>query len=324
MARRMVVCKDCQLLKEYKSRGLCNACYNRHLKSGDVKLFQRIQREQRLIAVCTKCNNLSPIMAKGLCKKCYMRLWARRKSGGVSQREYFARIGREREERSFGACVTCGKEKKLQSLGKCKACYAKTVGRIVICSRCGKERKHEGLGLCASCYVGTVTSKRKTKKVICAICGKLKILKAKGLCQACYTKYHKKTWNKKLVICLGCKQEVKHEANGLCMKCYLQSVNGRKYNQARHAKKLGLPATLTNPEWVEILEKYNYTCAYCKEGNKPLHQEHWIPLSRGGGYTAENIVPACQRCNSRKHTMTGDEFLDMLKRESEWKTTSEF
>jgi 5-methylcytosine-specific restriction endonuclease McrA len=250
------------------------------------------------------------IMAKGLCPRCYRRLWSRKKSGGASRQEYFERLAKEKELRSFGVCVTCGKEKK--------ACYKKTIGKIIICKRCGKERKHEGLGLCAPCYVNTVTQKRKTKKVICAICGKLKIFKAKGLCQSCYTKYHKKTWSKKLIICSGCQREAEHEANGLCWRCYFQSVNGRKYNQIKAARRKNLPATLTDAEWIEILEKYNYACAYCKESDKPLHQEHWIPLSRGGGYTAGNIVPSCKRCNSRKHTMTGDEFLEMLKKEKEY------
>jgi 5-methylcytosine-specific restriction endonuclease McrA len=31
-----------------------------------------------------------------------------------------------------------------------------------------------------------------------------------------------------------------------------------------------------------------------------LTQEHVIPVSRGGGTTAENIVPACGKCNSSK------------------------
>ena len=31
-----------------------------------------------------------------------------------------------------------------------------------------------------------------------------------------------------------------------------------------------------------------------------LHQEHFIPLSKGGEYTHNNIIPACKSCNSSK------------------------
>lgn len=87
-----------------------------------------------------------------------------------------------------------------------------------------------------------------------------------------------------------------------------QTRNKMKYRQ----RKNSLPDTLTEDEWQEILEKYHHLCAYCGTGTEPLYEEHWIPVSRGGGRTKENIVPSCHRCNSRKGTMTGDEFLDLL------------
>lgn len=275
------------------------------------------------VGLCLECSQSKPIMAKDLCKQCYSRQWSRKKRGGGSREEYFSRIGHEREERSFGICATCGQEKKLQSLGKCKACYVKTVGRIVICSRCGKERKHEGLGLCAPCYVNTVTQKNKTKKVTCAICQQEKIHKAKGLCEDCYRREHKRVWEKKIVTCANCGDKSKHAANGLCDRCYrnIYDVDTRKHHQ-RKERLNQFPATLTQGEWKGILKKYDYSCAYCKRSDCKLHKEHWIPLSRGGGYTKENIVPACYRCNSRKHTMTGDEFLEFLKKELEWEALS--
>ena len=32
----------------------------------------------------------------------------------------------------------------------------------------------------------------------------------------------------------------------------------------------------------------------------PLEQEHFIPLSKGGGYSMGNIIPACRACNASK------------------------
>jgi 5-methylcytosine-specific restriction endonuclease McrA len=56
---------------------------------------------------------------------------------------------------------------------------------------------------------------------------------------------------------------------------------------------------LTEEEWASIQQAYSYRCAYCGE-HKPLTQDHVIPVSRGGQYTALNIVPACRSCNSSK------------------------
>lgn len=72
----------------------------------------------------------------------------------------------------------------------------------------------------------------------------------------------------------------------------------------RAARKKGLPATLTAEQWLAIQQAYKHCCAYCgkKESKKhPLTQDHVIPLSKGGGTTPDNIVPACGPCNSRKH-----------------------
>lgn len=80
------------------------------------------------------------------------------------------------------------------------------------------------------------------------------------------------------------------------------------YNHRRKAKAKQLPATLTEEQWISIKEKFNNSCAYCgmteeehlKQFGEQLHQEHFIPLSNGGGYTHNNIIPACKSCNSSK------------------------
>lgn len=70
--------------------------------------------------------------------------------------------------------------------------------------------------------------------------------------------------------------------------------------QTRRAKKVGLARTLTTAQWQHILDGFNNTCAYCGAGDKKLQQEHFIPLSTGGEYTHNNIIPACRSCNSSK------------------------
>jgi 5-methylcytosine-specific restriction endonuclease McrA len=72
-----------------------------------------------------------------------------------------------------------------------------------------------------------------------------------------------------------------------------------KYAQIRRAKKKLLPHTLTVNQWEKIKESFNYKCAYCDKGVE-LEQEHFIPLSKGGEYTHNNIIPSCKSCNSSK------------------------
>lgn len=70
-------------------------------------------------------------------------------------------------------------------------------------------------------------------------------------------------------------------------------------NQKRRAVKKELPHTLTIKQWEDIKVLFNNKCAYCGK-ELPLVQEHFIPLSKGGEYTTNNIIPSCQSCNSSK------------------------
>lgn len=51
-----------------------------------------------------------------------------------------------------------------------------------------------------------------------------------------------------------------------------------------------------------IFERDNFTCQYCgaKPGEYGLHVDHVIPLAGGGPSTADNLVTACEPCNSGK------------------------
>jgi len=54
-------------------------------------------------------------------------------------------------------------------------------------------------------------------------------------------------------------------------------------------------------KWLEILDRFNHRCAYCSRLDVKLTMDHVIPVSRGGKHEAENVVPACRSCNSRKN-----------------------
>jgi len=83
----------------------------------------------------------------------------------------------------------------------------------------------------------------------------------------------------------------------------------RVNDQRRRARKANLPNTLTAAEWYYAIDYFHGCCAVCGRQLKNLDKtrrgsaDHWIPLSKGGGTTADNIVPLCSGedgCNNRK------------------------
>lgn len=88
----------------------------------------------------------------------------------------------------------------------------------------------------------------------------------------------------------------------------------RAKSHRRRARVANLPADLTWEEWQEILAEYNFSCAYCGVKSENLQQEHMVPTTQGGGYTKNNIVPACPECNYRKGNRTPEEAGMQIKR----------
>ncbi len=60
---------------------------------------------------------------------------------------------------------------------------------------------------------------------------------------------------------------------------------------------------LTHQEWKEAVIFFSGECAYCgatpKRG-RVLTKDHLVAVSAGGTTTPDNIVPACEHCNSSK------------------------
>ena len=67
---------------------------------------------------------------------------------------------------------------------------------------------------------------------------------------------------------------------------------------------------LTAAEWAAIAAAWG-GCAYCGTQGVPLQRDCVQPLSRGGRYTAGNVVPACGSCNASK---SNDEVTSWLRR----------
>jgi len=84
----------------------------------------------------------------------------------------------------------------------------------------------------------------------------------------------------------------------------------RARRHKREAQKRNLPATFTALDWKHAKRFFAINgvecCAYCGRPIGLWHtlaQDHFIPLSKGGAYTADNIIPACHGfdgCNNSK------------------------
>jgi len=74
-------------------------------------------------------------------------------------------------------------------------------------------------------------------------------------------------------------------------------------SHARRIREAGAPNDLTDRDWAQLLADQNYACAYCGRPFShicPPTRDHVMPLSHGGGLTKNNVLPACQSCNSSK------------------------
>jgi 5-methylcytosine-specific restriction endonuclease McrA len=56
---------------------------------------------------------------------------------------------------------------------------------------------------------------------------------------------------------------------------------------------------LTSAQWAAIVAAWG-GCAYCGKPDDAPQRDCVLPVSRGGRYTLDNVVPACRACNASK------------------------
>lgn len=247
-------------------------------------------------------------------------------------------------------CHSCGKDKKVEefpkSSSKCNACVTgRAKGTIVVCAECKREGKLMARGLCNTCYDRWVKGR---VTVICVDCGETKPHHTHGRCSKCAGKAryaeHKqeilawqRNWRKmnpERTKAIDKAKYQKRKASGeeqarsvLYYQRHPDRVATRRrafhaknptkashYTRSYESKKAKLETTLTDEQWKQKVEDAKGKCYYCGEPTARFHKEHRQPVSKGGGYTKENIVPACQRCNNRKNNKTEAEFREYLKK----------
>lgn len=56
---------------------------------------------------------------------------------------------------------------------------------------------------------------------------------------------------------------------------------------------------MSDEQWVALQAAWG-GCAYCSATGTALQRDCVLPISRGGRYTLDNVVPACRSCNTSK------------------------
>ncbi|QYG95322.1 HNH endonuclease [Iamia sp. SCSIO 61187] len=71
---------------------------------------------------------------------------------------------------------------------------------------------------------------------------------------------------------------------------------------------------LTAEQWAGLRAAWG-GCAYCGATDIPLQRDCVLPISRGGRYTVDNVVPACGSCNASKGNLEATTWLRRTRRD---------
>lgn len=72
-----------------------------------------------------------------------------------------------------------------------------------------------------------------------------------------------------------------------------------RYARRRRRRLARVEHDLTDAQWAALGAAWG-GCAYCGATGVALQRDCVLPVSRGGRYTLENVVPACASCNASK------------------------
>jgi 5-methylcytosine-specific restriction endonuclease McrA len=162
------------------------------------------------------------------------------------------------------------------------------------CRICGEECKGRSSVYCSDECIEENNRRR------CYVCDKAKKVLRQRKCRGCGKIFIPEYGNKKHIFCSN--------------KC------GRKYGQrigkaVRRTRMNGAPTENIHPN--EILKRDGYRCYVCGcktpkrlrntyEDNAP-EVDHIIPVSKGGGWTWDNLACICRKCNINKTDRTLEE-----------------
>lgn len=179
-----------------------------------------------------------------------------------------------------------------------------------VCSKCGEEKDESdftnGKNQCKECKRKYDVEYREKNKE------KLKAQRKKydeehKECRKEYIKNYCKLNREKITDYYRTYRKIKPEKEKEAQRKYAKTENGKlkearvKHNRRSNSNKS--PCTLTTIQWKKILESQGNKCAICGKRfckSRPPTKDHIVPLSKGGGFTFENVQALCRSCNSSK------------------------
>lgn len=124
-----------------------------------------------------------------------------------------------------------------------------------------------------------------------------------AVCTVEYDEESDTVWERRLAVIRELELVEAYEAARKIMLLWGGREAVRVNSNRDRTRKLGLAHDLTLAQWRELIRAYGSKCAYCGTVVWTPFMEHILPVSRGGGTTMANVVPACCRCNTRKRNM---------------------
>jgi 5-methylcytosine-specific restriction endonuclease McrA len=201
-------------------------------------------------------------------------------------------------------CIECGIEYPAQL--NCFYWSQEITGELdTKCKWCrGKEFRQdveEGYRICSKCF----------DKLPLVAFGRFKLgyLGYRSACKACQNherRFYEHTRRGRVVSADYLKKHPKKKGDSWRRYQATEKYRLAKLGQGqrRRALKNKVRSAFSIEDWQRCLTYHANRCAYCgapATPDKPLQQDHFIPLSKRGAYVAGNILPACKSCNSSKH-----------------------
>jgi 5-methylcytosine-specific restriction endonuclease McrA len=72
-----------------------------------------------------------------------------------------------------------------------------------------------------------------------------------------------------------------------------------RYSRRRRRRIAAKVHDLTDAQWAALKSAWG-GCAYCGAVGTSLQKDCVLPISRGGRYVIDNVVPSCPSCNTSK------------------------
>jgi 5-methylcytosine-specific restriction endonuclease McrA len=79
----------------------------------------------------------------------------------------------------------------------------------------------------------------------------------------------------------------------------------REDRARRRAAERNATDIITDSQYVELLEEFNFSCWICERNLADLVMEwdHYQPISKGGQHIIANMRPSCMTCNRKKNNI---------------------